>query len=74
MFKLQKGAIIIVANSKYNAHQEAVFKLYTILKMSDVLTLQTMKVYHKYRNTELPVYMQSWYLITNNEIHHTTHA
>ena len=74
MFKLQKGAIIIVANSKYNAHQEPLFKLYTILNISDVLTLQTMKVYHKFRNNEVPVYMQNWSLITNNEIHHTTHT
>ena len=28
-----------------------------------------MKVYHKFRNNELPVYMQNWPLITNNEIH-----
>ena len=69
MFKLQKRAIRIVANSKYNAHTEPLFKLYGILKLSDVLTLQTMKVYHKFRHNELPVYMQNWPLITNNEIH-----
>ncbi len=45
MFKLQKRAIRIVANSKYNAHTEPLFKLYGFLKLSDVLTLQTMKVY-----------------------------
>ena len=28
-----------------------------------------MKVYHKFRNKELPVYMQNWPLIINNEIH-----
>ena len=69
MFKLQKRAIRIVANSKYNAHTDPLFKLYRILKLSDVLTLQTMKVYHKFRQNELPVYMQKWPLITNNEIH-----
>ncbi len=56
-------------NIKYNAHTEPLFKLYRILKLSDVLTLQTMKLYHKFRNNELPVYMQNWPLITNNEIH-----
>ena len=45
------------------------FKLFRILKLSDVLILQTMKVYHKFRNKELPVYMQNWPLIINNEIH-----
>ena len=69
IFKLQKRAIRIVANSKYNAHTEPLFKLFRILKLSDVLILQTMKVYHKYRNKELPVYMQNWPLIINNEIH-----
>ena len=44
MFKLQKRAIRIVANGKYNAHTEPLFKLYRILKLSDVLVLHTMKV------------------------------
>ena len=69
MFMLPKRAIRIVENSKYNAHTEPLFKLYRILKRSDVLTLQTMKAYHKFRNNELPVYMQNWPLITTNEIH-----
>ncbi len=69
MFKLQKRAIRIVANSKYSAHTDPLFKRYIIIKLSDVLTLQTMKVYHKFRQNELPVYMQNWPLITNNEIH-----
>ena len=67
--KLQKRAIRIVANNKYNAHTYPLFKLYTILKLSDVLTLQTTKVYQKFRQNELPVFMQNWPLITNNEIH-----
>ena len=69
MFMLQKRAIRIVANGRYNAHTEPLFKLYRILKLSDVLTLQTMKVYNKFRNNELPVYMRNWTLITNIEIH-----
>ena len=28
-----------------------------------------MKVYHKFKNNELPVYKKNWPLITNNEIH-----
>ena len=31
-----------------------------------------MKVYNKFRNNELPVYMQNWPLITNNEIQQYT--
>ena len=67
MFKLQKRAIRIVANSKCNAHTEPLFKIYRILKLSDVLT--RLKVYHKFRHNELPVYMRNWPLITNNEIY-----
>ena len=69
MFKVQNISIRIFANSKYNEHTKPLFKLYRILKLLDVLTLQTMKVYHKFRNDELPVYMPNWPLITNNEIH-----
>ena len=35
MFKLPKRAIRIVANSKYNAHTDPLFKLHRILKLSD---------------------------------------
>ena len=48
IFKLQKRAVRIVANSKYNAHTEPLFKLFIILKLSDDLILQTMKAYHKF--------------------------
>ena len=60
-----KKTFRIVANSKYNAHTEPLFKLFRILKLSDVLILQTMKVYYKFRNNEL----QNCPLIINSEIH-----
>ena len=75
LFKLQKRAIRKIANGYYNAHTEPLFKLYRILKLSDILTLQTLKIFHKFTNNELPAYMQNWPLITNNEIHqHTRRA
>ena len=69
LFKLQKRAIRKIANGYYIAHTEPLFKLYGILKLSDILTLQTLKIFHKFTNIELPAYMQNWPLITNNEIH-----
>ena len=66
MFKLQKRAIRIVANRKYNAHTKPLFKLYRILKLPDVLILQTLKVQNKFRNKELPIYKQNRPLIINN--------
>ena len=58
-----------IANGYYNAHTEPLFKLYRILKRSDILTLQTLKIFHKFTNNELPAYVQNWRLITDNEIH-----
>ncbi len=69
LFKLQKRAIRKIANGYYNAHTEPLFKLYRILKRSDILTLQTLKIFHKFTNNELPAYVQNWPLITDDEIH-----
>ena len=72
MFKLQKRAIRIIANSINTMHihnHYLNYTVYRIIKLSHVLTLQTMKVYHKFRNNELPVYMQTWPVFTNNEIY-----
>ena len=58
LFKLQKSAIRKIANGYYNAHPEPLFKLYcSILKLSDILTLQTLKIFHKFTNNELPAYI-----------------
>ena len=53
LFKLQKRAIRKVANGYFNAQTEPLFKLYRILKLSEILKLQTLKIFHKFINDEL---------------------
>ena len=54
IIKLQKKAIRTVMISSYNAHTESFFKNLKLLKIQDILTLQTLKIYHKFRNNKLP--------------------
>ena len=55
--------------SSYNAHTEPFFKNLKLLKIQDILTLQTLKIYHKFRNNNLPNYIQNWPLFQNSNIH-----
>ena len=50
IIKLQKKAIRTVMISSYNAHTESFFKNLKLLKIQDILTLQTLKIYHKFRS------------------------
>ena len=77
IIKLQKKAIRIISIRTYNAHTEPLLKNLRILKIQDILILQTLKIYHKHRNNTLPTYyIQNWPLQANREIHHhnTRHA
>ena len=40
-----------------------------MLKIQDILTLQTLKIYNKFRNNKLPYYIQNWPLFQNSNIH-----
>ena len=67
---------MIISISTYNAHTEPLLKNLRILKIQDILILQTLKMYHKRRNNKLPTYIQNWPLQAIKEIHHhnTRHA
>ena len=69
IIKLQKKAIRTVMISSYNAHTEPFFKNLKLLNIQDILTLQTLKIYHKFRNNNLPNYIQNWPLFQNSNIH-----
>ena len=45
------------------------FKNLKLLKIQDILTLQTLKIYQKFRNNKLPCYIQNWPLFQNSNIH-----
>ncbi len=67
--KLQKKVIIIICLSKYNTHTEPLFKKYNLFKLCDILKLQELKFYFKYKNYKLPHYLQSWLFHANTETH-----
>jgi len=69
VFKLQKKAIRIITNSKYNAHTEPLFKQLNILKVQDIFKLQQLKFYFKLRNNRLPTYFGNFQLTRHADLH-----
>ena len=67
--KLQKKAVRIICLSKCNAHTDPLFKSLNLLKVEHILKLQELKLYHKFSNNKLPVYLQNLPLDQNNSIH-----
>ena len=54
--KLQKRAIRIISNNRYNSHTEPVMKKLEILKLEDLFKLNMLKWYFNYKNNKLPCY------------------
>lgn len=61
MFKLQKRAVRIISNSKYNSHTDPIFKRLRILKISDVYKLSLLKFYYKFKKETLPKYFHTMF-------------
>ena len=55
IFKLQKRAVRIMTNSKYNSHTEPLFKELKLLKIFDIFKIQCMKFWYKFKNKTLPI-------------------
>ncbi len=71
----KKNILRIICISKYNAHTEPLFKSLNLLKVSDILQLQLLKFYYKYKNRTLPYYLAQLPFITQADIHdHLTRA
>ena len=51
-----KKAIRLIANEKYNAHTDPLFKKLNILKFKDLFELCHLKLYYKYSHHKLPSY------------------
>ena len=60
LFKIQKKAVRIITNSKYNAHTDPLFIKLRILKIADIRSVQELKFYHKLSNGMLPAYFNSY--------------
>ena len=67
---LQKKAIRIICNSKYNAHTEPLMKKLEILKLEDMFKLNMLKWYHRYIQKQLPEYFLHYIISHQYEIHH----
>ena len=59
--KLQKRAVRIITNSKYNAHTEPLFKDLHLLKITDIFDFQCMKFWYKFSNNTFPNYFRSMF-------------
>ena len=66
---LQKKAVRLITNSKYNSHTNPIFRKLNLLKLDDIYTLQCTKLLLKYKQCILPQY-HSEQLVTTNRIHH----
>ena len=67
--KIQKRAIRIISNSKYNAHTEPIFKALDLFKIKDMLDLNSLKFYYKYLKNNLPAYFYSFKITTQGARH-----
>jgi hypothetical protein len=69
IYKLQKKAIRIITNSKYNAHTEPLFKFLELLKIQDIYKMNSLKFYYKHCHNQLPHYLQQFFYHTCSDVH-----
>ena len=69
LLKLQKKAVRIITNSRYNAHADPLFKDLQLLKLKDLCTLNELRFCYKYEKSLLPKYFQQGYITKNLDIH-----
>ena len=61
--KLQKRAIRTIANSKYNAHTDPLFRRLNLLKVKDIFMLNILKMYYKFQKKLLPPYTNNMFSV-----------
>ena len=66
--KLQKRAVRIMCNGKYNAHSEPLFKENKLLKIEDTFKLNCLKFYHKFLNKNAPKFFK-YIFRRNSDVH-----
>ena len=67
--KLQKRCVRIITRSKYNAHTQPLMKQLNILSVPDMLLLNSMKFYYKYKHKKVLDYFASFTLHTQGSTH-----
>ena len=63
--KLQKRALRIMTNSRYNGYTEPLFKKLNLLKVKHMFDFQCLKFWYKFMNNKLPNYFREF----NHELH-----
>ena len=66
--KIQKRAIRLICQAKYNSHTEPLLRKLNLLKLDDIFALNCIKIYVRNLQNKLPRYL-SQQLLTNSEIH-----
>ena len=69
LVNIQKKSVRLIANSKYNAHTNPIFKSLSLLKIDDIYLLQLYKFTFKLENKTLPGYFSNQMFVRNNEMH-----
>ena len=70
ILRLQKRALRIMMNSKYNAHTDPLFKDLLMLKVKDIFDVQCLKLWYKSVNNEFPHFFKS-ILTYDHELYET---
>ena len=69
LYKIQKKAIRIITNSKFNAHTSPLFKQQNLLNLYDLFSFNVIKFYFNYLHNDLPPFFQSFSITSCAEIH-----
>ena len=72
--RLQKRAIRVITNSKYNAHVEPLLKKLNLLKISDIFRNSLLKLYYKYKSGNLPHYVMHMFSTESNVHRYNTRS
>ena len=73
--KIQKKAVRLIINAKYNAHTEPIFKNFKLLKATDLCALHDLKFCFKYENQMLPSYFYTIFRRnSDNHVFFTRHV
>ena len=67
--KLQKRAIRVITRSGYNAHTQPLCRALDILRTRDLLHMNSLKFYYKFKHEQLPPYFLAFNMTTQGEIH-----
>ena len=65
LFKLQKRAMRINANSKFNANTKPLFKKLNLLQLRDLFTRNIVKLFYKAKTKTFPEYFQEMFPAAN---------